>query len=544
MPNAATQTSGGLRSWVRRRLFGGRTENFAVETSSPMVTLTIGPDGEDAEAAALLEEILPEGRCIPPHPLDEIATGGMAVVDLAQEQSLRRQVALKRLRPELRGRGGALRGFLREAQIMGQLDHPNVVPVHAIGSDLDGVFFTMKFVDGQTLEELIEDLPARALDMHELFDVIDVVIKVCDALAFAHSRGVIHCDVKPSNVMIADFGQVYLMDWGVARLVGDASDQLPFISAGGDQSTRATGHSLGTPAFMAPEQVLGDPKALDGRTDVFAVGALLYALLARQPPYVGPTLFRVLELAESADFPPLDEALPAGSVPAALIRIVHRAMSRLPEERHPTIETLRDELGRFLRGGPEFPQINFAAGEVVMRQGETGETAYIVESGHLEVLSERGGVQKRVHVLGPGDVFGEVALLAASTRTATIRAMEVSVLREVDADALAQEVDGLKPWMGSLVRSLADRFRSLGEERVPATAEQLAAWSAMYLESYGEKVGLSGRRAPLPPFFALHPYAGNATKLAALVPELRVDEAAGTVEVDSLETLWRRVRGD
>lgn len=540
--HVGTQTSGGLRSWVRRRLFGQRTENLTTDGMSPLVTLTVGPEGgEDPEALALVHDVLPGGRCIPPRPVEEIATGGMAVVDLAHEQSLRRNVALKRLRPELRGRGPALRGFLREAQIMGQLDHPNVVPVHAIGSDEEGIFFSMKLVDGQTLEQLIDDLPDRPLDMHELYDTIDLVIKVCDALAFAHSRGVIHCDVKPSNVMIADFGQVYLMDWGVARLVGDPENHPPVITGASTEQTRATGHSLGTPAFMAPEQVLGDPRNLSERTDVFAVGALLYALLSRHPPYVGPTLFRVLELAEVANFVPLDEACPAGSCPAALVRIVHRAMSRAPEDRHASIEDLRDDLGRFLRGGPEFPKIELAEGEVLIRQGETGETAYIVESGHLEVLAHRGGTSKRVHVLGPGEVFGEVALLAASKRTATIRAVEPSTLREVDAEALSQEIDGMKPWMGALVRSLADRFRSLGAERVPATAEQMAAWCWMYVEAFGVREPGEPLSAPLRRFFELHPYAGNATKLDALVPEIEVDEAGDRIVVRNPRGLRTRV---
>ena len=534
-------TSGGLRSWVRRRLFGGELKGIETENAphtSPMVTLTIAPEGGE-ESGAFLQDIFPGGRPSPVRSVSELATGGMAVVDRAHEGSLQRDVALKRLRPELRGRGAAIKGFLREAQIMGQLDHPNVVPVHALGRDDEGVFFTMKLVEGQTVQELIEDLPDRPLDGHELYDVIDLVNKVCDALAFSHSRGVIHCDVKPSNVMVADFGQVYLMDWGVARLLSTLEEpvKLPTVHP---EETRNTGHSLGTPAFMAPEQVLGDPTLLDTRTDVFAVGSLLYSILTRHPPYVGRTLFQVLEKAESAAFMPLNEACPPGSVPAGLIRVVHKAMAEMPEDRYQSIEDLRDDLGRFLRGGPEFPQLRFAAGEVVIREGETGHTAYIVESGRVEVLSNRDGEQVRVHVIGPGEVFGEIAILAATTRTATIRALEPTLLREVDASVLQQELHGMKPWMGALVRSLAERFGSLGDTNQASGAQEVIAWVLMYLETFGDEVD-GARQGSIERFFSLFGRAGNPEKLQALVPGLHVNTTNDLMRHADLDALRREL---
>jgi serine/threonine-protein kinase len=531
------QTSGGLRSWVRRRIFGGEdkgVETEAVPGTSPLVTLTVAPTG-DGDPGSLLKDVFPGGRTVPIEPVSEIATGGMAVVDRAHERSLLRDVALKRLRPELRGRGSAIQGFLREAQIMGQLDHPNVVPVHALGRDAEGIFFTMKLVEGQTVEELVDDLPDRSLDAHELYDVIEMVTKVCDALAFSHSRGVIHCDVKPSNVMVADFGQVYLMDWGVARLLSVPDEALP-IPGLDNQETRNTGHSLGTPAFMAPEQVLGDPSLLDTRTDVFAVGCLMYSILTRHPPYVGRTLFQVLEKAESADYLPLDDACPPGSVPAGLIRIIHKAMADEAIDRYQSIEALRDDLGRFMRGGPEFPQLHFAPGDMILRQGERGDTAYIIESGRVEVLSDRDGQLVRVHVLGAGEVFGEIAILAETTRTATIRAIEPTTLREVDASVLEQELHGMKPWMGALVRSLAERFGSLGEGKQVAHSKEVISWVVMFLESFGEdRDGL--RMASISKFFSLFASAGNIEKVQALVPALVIDLAADRMGHPSLADL-------
>jgi eukaryotic-like serine/threonine-protein kinase len=384
----------------------------------------------------------------------EIAVGGMGAVHRVTDRSLARTLACKVMHADLAEQRDAAEMFLREARLTGQLDHPNVVPVHELGVDDAGrLFFTMKLVEGRTLRDWIRSLPPEGrIERSELFDLLDVVLKVCDALAFAHSRGVLHCDIKPANVMVGEYGQVYLMDWGVARLL--AEEQARALCSGAEDE-----RVIGTTSHMPPEQARGEP--LDVRADVFAMGALLYHVLTRRAPYRGQSEVQLLAAALLCRYPHIDELMGEGVVPPALSRIVLQAMAKNPDDRFASIGELRDELQRFLRGEELFEALVVEPGEVIVREGETGEEAFIIESGQCEVTREGA----RIRVMGAGEVFGEMSILSPGPRTATVRAIERSVLRRVGADALREELDSMKPWMGALVRTLADRFREREQER-------------------------------------------------------------------------------
>ena len=182
----------------------------------------------------------------------ELAKSGMGLVEVVVDPALGRRIARKTLIE--RDDESLLKLFVREARIVAQLDHAYIAPIHDLGVSEDGAaFFTMKLVDGQTLYDLVSAAAPGALDRETLVAALEAVRKVCDALSFAHARGVLHCDLKPENVMVGDHGQVHLMDWGVARLVeaGDEADDEPVI--------------MGTPAYMAPEQAYGERQGLDVR---------------------------------------------------------------------------------------------------------------------------------------------------------------------------------------------------------------------------------------------------------------------------------------
>jgi serine/threonine-protein kinase len=396
-----------------------------------------------------------------------LGTGGMARVDLVHDRALDRDVVVKQLHGELEQDPRTLAMFVREARITGRLEHPNIVPVHDIGVDAKrSVYFTMKRVEGRTLTEVIEAFPPGPLSHDALLDLLDVVVKVIDALAFAHSRGFVHLDVKPANVMVGDFGQVYLMDWGVARRIrggAPAREDAPAEHLG-EQASGASGAVLvGTATHMAPEQARGMTELLDVRTDVFAVGALLFHALTRSAPYEAEGYWAALVRAQSCEHEPLEAAAPW--VPEALTAIVKRAMSLDPDERYPTMAELRHDLVAFTRGGGLFAAVSFAAGQQVVREGEPGDCAYIIESGSLEVVRAEGGELRRLRTMGPGEVFGEMAILAPGPRTASVIALEDSTLRRVTAETLAREVESLKPWMGAMLRTLATRFREREETR-------------------------------------------------------------------------------
>lgn len=245
----------------------------------------------------------------------EIARGGMGAILAARDPDLVRAVAIKLLLETHVGRAGYRERFLDEARITGALQHPGVVAVYEAGELSDGrPFFAMQLVDGQTLDAR---LAARTDPADGLPHFLQVFERVCQALAYAHSCGIVHCDLKPLNIMVAPFGVVKVMDWGVALELGTAlpnrrplpdTKEPDFVGAGSQSAIPVPRYQnvIGTPAYMAPEQARGDRDRVDERTDVFGLGGILCAILTGQPPYTGAHTRKVYERAARAD---LAEAL-------------------------------------------------------------------------------------------------------------------------------------------------------------------------------------------------------------------------------------------
>jgi len=413
------------------------------------------PNGDELapdEVQALLDQTLqPDGGRIASR--GAIAEGGMGIIEAVDDCSLGRRAAMKVMREPLRSEPAAIRAFIREAQITSQLSHPNVVPVHELRASPDGrLCLVMQLVEGQSLAQIIEQLPPGPLAREALLDLIDVVLRVCDALAYAHSRGVVHGDVKPDNVMVGEHGRVYLMDWGVAQMTEAAAEAAAKVRCSLDLEDEP--EHRGTPAYMAPEQAAGG--AVDARTDVFAVGALLYAILCRRPPILVSNQRMALRMAKKADFPPPTHLVPG--IPPELGRIVVKSMAREPDRRYGSLDELGRDLVRFVRGEAVFPKVEFAAGQAIVRQGEAGDAAYIIEQGRCEVVKEVDGQAIPVCQIGPGEVFGETAILADTPRTATVVALEPTVAFKVAREVLEQELVAMKPWMSAFIRAVAERF--------------------------------------------------------------------------------------
>jgi len=403
--------------------------------------------------------------------LGPIGAGGMGSVHSVRDLDLLRVTALKVMAPSLRDRPEQVQRFLHEAQIMSQLDHPHIVPVHEIGVDKAGNrYFTMKRVHGRNLGDWIASLGRPAAHPQALQDMLGAFLKVCDAVAFAHSRGVLHGDIKPDNVMVGSFGQVYLMDWGVARWLHEPrtaqppADQEPAPSP----SYAPSLHVVGTPNFMAPEQAWGDELRVDERADVFALGALLYNILFGQPPYQGETLSEVLTKARQHHIviPPAD---PAAPIPFELYQILRQAMHREPRERHRNASELRRAVEEAVKGGPLNTQM-FPAGSQIVREGSAGDCAYIVVRGRCVAFKSAGSHRQVIRHLGEGQVFGEMALLSGGLRTATVEAVDDVVVRVVTRETLNRNL-GLDTPYGAFVVALAERFRELEAERGGAATQ-------------------------------------------------------------------------
>ena len=264
-----------------------------------------------------------------------LGRGGMGEVMLATDSQIGRQVAIKRIRGDVGAMAEAR--FLREAQIQARLDHPAVVPVHQIGRDSDGrPFFTMKRVTGRTLAASIEHASQQQL--------LRIFIDVCHAIDFAHSRGIVHRDLKPANIMLGDFGEVYVLDWGVARVLEEAEDaHAPLARVPTDSGQTELGSMLGTPGYMSPEQVRGE--TVSTATDIYALGSILFELLTREalhPPGAAAISATLMQ-------PTAAPSERKRDVPPELDSATQAALAAVPGER-PSAHALADRVQKYLDG--------------------------------------------------------------------------------------------------------------------------------------------------------------------------------------------------
>ena len=293
------------------------------------------------------------------------AKGGIGQVWLAVDGELGREIALKELRPEQEGGPVAWARFVNEARITGQLDHPGIVPIYELSVNSEGgPFYTMRFVRGKTLDRSIRDYHDKRksgqADQLDLASLLTAYVSLCNTVGFAHSRGVIHRDLKGQNVVLGDYGEVILLDWGIAKLIGspdpgggersDLGRKISPNDAGLAYDATLQGQVIGTPSYMAPEQAEGRIEDIDARTDVYGLGAILYEILSGKTPYQGDTIGETLR--KVIEGPPVAPRLVNPGVPRGLEAICRRAMSQRSVDRYPTALLLAEDVRKWLADEP------------------------------------------------------------------------------------------------------------------------------------------------------------------------------------------------
>lgn len=319
--------------------------------------LTNTPHDEDEED--------PHGQITERHVLGDhyalmgkLGEGGSGEVMIARDTHLERRVALKRLKQFASVPHAVKRRFLNEAQVTAQLDHPNIIPIYGLqavsGASLA---FTMKLVRGKSLTDLINEsrddwAAGKRLDEdHNLNARLDVFLKICDAMDFAHSKGVLHRDLKPANIMIGRFGEVYVMDWGIAKLSygdqeGDLETVQPTVTGGNPEMTSTA--AAGTPIYMSPEQARGE--TLDERSDQYTLGLILYELVCLQRARKADNQFAVIAQAARGDRQPIRHAVARHRIPRDLTAIIEKATAVRPEHRYENVHVFAADLRRYQRG--------------------------------------------------------------------------------------------------------------------------------------------------------------------------------------------------
>ena len=333
-----------------------------------------------------------------------LAEGGMGLVREAEDLRCLRTVALKRLLKGEKISDEDRERFISEAQITSRLEHPNIMPIHELGFDINrNVYYTMKYIHGRTLTDILMDIRREneeVIEQYPLSRLLNIFQKVCDATAFAHSKGIMHCDLKPDNIMVCDFGEVVLTDWGLARYVDEtpaghgilkdleeaaerlegeaaaraAAGEEPFSAplradTVGAVTRTSTGAIMGTPGFMAPERVLDDA-TIDMRSDVYSLGATLYSVITLRAPIAGADMNEMLRKILRGDIvppvgynhpetlpeqnrpskPPVFPHCPEGVIPEPLSKIAMRALATDPDERYASVQELQEDVEAYQNG--------------------------------------------------------------------------------------------------------------------------------------------------------------------------------------------------
>jgi serine/threonine protein kinase len=403
-------------------------DTLAAEPDPTSDTLVQSNPGVDVARGTLSLE---DGRRY--EQLQTLGQGGMGVVELTADRLIGRDVAIKSLRPQLADDHRVAQRFLREAKIQGQLEHPAIVPVYDLGRTAAGsLYFAMKRVKGRTLRELLDAL-RRGDEIDERFSqrrLLSAFSQICQAVEFAHSRGVVHRDLKPENLMFGEHGEVYVLDWGIARLLGrdDEAEAIVDLDPGTDGTRQ--GAVIGTVGYMSPEQAAGDHELIDRRSDVWSLGAILFELLARTPLIERGSVAEMLArttLGVDADPSRLDPELPP-----ELASLCVAATATRREDRLPSARALSDAIERYLDGDRdarmrrEKSQLHARAAE------QAAERAFA--SDDLELRREAARESGVALALDPGNVDARKTLFELFTRPP--RQMPEAAQVSLDADRI------------------------------------------------------------------------------------------------------------
>lgn len=301
--------------------------------------------------------------------VSNLGQGGNGKILLCIDAEIRRYVAMKVMLDHLKPSKIQQARFLEEIQITGQLEHPNIIPIHEVGVDITGnLYFTMKYITGKNLEIYLHDFYTNQNQQTQRqteVQMLTILIKICDAIKFAHAKGVIHRDIKPENIMIGDYGEVLMMDWGSAKVKGSQDvDITNVVTIRKDTNVLNTvdGTMIGTPIYMSPEQALGNINEYDIRTDIFGIGAVLYKMLTNEPPAKGEVEEDVLHDVVYNPTPDPRKTDIGAHISREVKHICMKALARQKEDRYQTVEEMQKDITSYIQDS-KLESLNYTLGE-------------------------------------------------------------------------------------------------------------------------------------------------------------------------------------
>ena len=408
-----------------------------------------------------------------------VGQGGMGIIRSVSDKNLKRTLAMKILSTKFVGDENIINAFIEEARITAQLQHPNIIPVHDIGqnSEDNSYFYTMKLVDGESLQDIIDKLTEGDIEYkkkYNIFTLLNIFRKVCDAVAYAHSKGVIHRDIKPGNVMVGYFGEVLLLDWGLAKYSGkeeetekvSIKEQLSETNIDIPLMTM-DGIIKGSLAYLSPEQASGEIKLIDNQTDVFLLGATLYHMLTLKAPYTSKNIVEIIYKAENGQFTHPNETEHGSRIPEAIVNLILKAMSLDKDTRFQNVEEMITKLTDYIEARNVSDYRVYNKGDLLISVNELGEDTFIIISGKVEISRIIDGKSTVVEILEPGAVFGELAPLTHSLRSATATAVGKVEVMVISKQLMFDELRKLPPWLEKIVFNLAGKVNSMNDSIHP-----------------------------------------------------------------------------
>ncbi len=443
--------------------------------------------------------------------------GGQARIMLAFDEHVGREVAIKELLPDgevsdwnsaggssslQRSTPGMVR-FLREARVTGQLEHPNIVPVYELGRRQDNtLYYSMRFVRGKTLARKLKECKSLA----DRVKLLGAFWDVCNAIAYAHSRGVVHRDIKPENIMVGEFGETVLLDWGVAKVKGqrdirayDIQKELRHLQKA-DEGHTAAGTAIGTPSYMSPEQARGEIEKIDERSDVWGLGAVLYEVLTGRPPYKAETPMMTILMVGEEPLVPVTDRCP--DAPPELAAITEKALQKDKTLRHQSSKRFTEEVGAYMTG-KRVSSYDYSAWELFKRFARHNKPTIIAVGLILSVI------------------IGALISVSFSLSAETKARQAESQAREREHEALEKELDERRVANFHLAQAYAEKADRMVEDKRYLAAKTYAAASLLHNPAL--------KKSPFhdPTFAKTHPHARALwVKAASKIYRLGFDTTA------------------